>query len=410
MAINLLTVRFVLQSLGEVDYGVFNAVAGVVLLMNSISVVLSSSTQRFFSVAKGRGDIDHLQKIFSVSINITILIGMLVLLLGETVGVWFINTYLNLPMERLYVANWVYQFSLFSFLCTMFQQPYIAASIAHEEMQYFSVVSTIECLLKLGAAVLLLFIPWDSLLGYGALLLLISIISLLLYVCIGYTHYEECHYTWIKDKLLHYSLLRYFGWTMFGSVAGVGIVQVITILTSVYFGPIVTASRAIALQIYNALIAFCSSFCMAIRPPMMEAIAANNRKKMRKLFYWSNVFIFVSMCAIVIPLLIWMPNILKLWLGNSNNDMIVFSRLMVIYTIILSMNNPITIWMHAIGRVKEYHLSVESVMLLCVPLTWLMYAKGLPAVSAYWGMIAVAVLAHVVRLICLKYYTQRHEC
>jgi len=408
MVINLLAVRFVLRSLGEVDYGVFNAVAGVVLVLSSLSAVLSSATQRYYSVAIGRGENDSLRTLFSVSMNIFALISILVLVFGETVGLWLVNTHLSIPEDRMIAANWIYQFSILTFILSLFQQPYFASIIAHHEMQFFTIISSVECLLKFGAAIVIAYIPFDHLSIYGALLVGVSLLTLVMYMIVGKLRYQECHYCIVRDVHIHADMIRFSGWTLFGGAANVGVVQVVTLLTSAYFGPVVTASRAIALQICNAMIAFCSSFCLALRPPMMEAIAASDIRQVRRLYNMANLFILLSMVIISIPLIVWMPEILKLWLGEANEDMIVFSRLIIIYTTILAMNNPVTIWMHAIGKVKEYHLPVESVMMLCMPITWILYAIGMPAVSAYWVMIIVALMAHAVRLICLRKYTKQH--
>ena len=249
MLINLYTVRLVLNALGVEDYGVYNVIAGVIIMLQSVSSVLSTATQRFYSYSIGENRPEYLKNIFSASINIYVLFSFLVIVLGETIGLWFVNTQLVIPTERMIAANYVYQFSIFSFVCTIIQVPYSAVTIAHEDMGIFAVISTLEAVLKLMFAWLLFIIPFDKLIFYGAFLFLIPVLSLILYMVIGHGKYAECHYQKKIERSLYKKMLSFSGWTLFSSLAGTGINQVNTILVNIFFGPVVNAARAIALQI-----------------------------------------------------------------------------------------------------------------------------------------------------------------
>ena len=402
MMINLYTVRLVLQALGAQDYGIFDVVSGVITMMISLSSVLSTATQRYYSYALGENKPDKLRDIFSTSIRIYFLLSLLVLFLGETVGLWFLNEKLVIPAERLEAANWIYQFSIISFIFTFMQIPYSAAIIAHERMGIFAILSSAESVLKLVTAFIILRLFDDRLIVYGFCLLIITAIILISYIWIGKSKYPECNYKKPSNKLLFKELLSFSGWSFFGSIAGVGMSQGITILTNLFFGPIVNASRAIAFQFNLALGALTVGFLMAMRPQMIKAYAEESFEYLNKIFSISNKLIYYGSLIVCIPLMVEIYPILDFWLKESDSQTALFSRLILVYTIIMALNNPIAIIIQASGHVKEYHIAVEIFTIICVPLTYILFELNFPAYSTYIIMISAAVLAHIVRLYCLK--------
>ena len=404
MIINLYTVRLVLQALGAEDYGIYDVIAGVITMLISVSSVLSTATQRYYSISIGKNKLERLRNIFSTSINIYLLLSLIVIILGETVGLWFVNTQLVIPDERMNVANWIYQFSIFSFIFTFMQVPYSAAIIAHEDMGIFAIISAAESVLKLTAALLIFVIPLDSLIIYGAGLFLISSLVMISYIMVGYSKYAECRYQKPTEKNLFKEILSFSGWSLFGSVAGVGMSQVITILVNIFFGPLVNAARAISFQFNMAVSSFSGSFLMAIRPQMIKSYAEGSYLYLNKIFNLSNKIIYYGLLMICLPLMFEMNTILSFWLKTTDPQTVLFSRLILVYAMIMSLNNPISIIIQATGRVKEYHVPVETFTLLCVPATYIFFKLGYPAYSTYIVMISAAIAAHVVRLIILKRY------
>lgn len=402
MIINLYTVRVVLKALGAIDYGINDVVAGVITMLISLSSVLSTATQRYYSSTIGDDRVSRLQDIFSTSINIYLILSLIVIVLGETVGLWFLNHYLVIPENRIYAANWIYQFSIFSFIFTFLQVPYSAAVIAREDMGIFTIISTCECLLKFGAAFLIFIVPKDRLIVYGANLLLISFLILMSYVAVGYYKYAECRYKIQKEKKLFRELISFSGWSLFGSLAGVGMAQVTTILINVFFGPLFNTARAISFQFNYALSSLTASFLMALRPQMIKSYAEGSYLYLNKIFNLSNKVIYYGLLIVSLPLIFEMNAILMIWLGKTDYQTIMFSRLILIYTLIMALNNPISIVIQAIGKVKEYHIPVETITLLCVPITYVLFKLNFPAYSTYIVMIGAAILSHFVRLVCLK--------
>lgn len=406
MIINLYTVRIVLGALGDEDYGIYNVIAGVITMLSGITVVLASATQRFYSYAIGEGRNDFLSDIFSASVNIYCFFALVVIVLGETVGLWFVKTQLVLPPERMTTAIWIYHFSILSFAFNLMQSPFSSAVIAHEEMGIFAIINLVECFFKFGVALLLTIAPKDRLLLYGALILGVSIVIFISYGLIGRIRYSECRYKKVSKRALYNDILSFSGWTLFGSVAAVGMNQVNTLLVNIFFGPIANASRAIALQVNGAINSFTSSFIMAVRPPMIKTYAEEKYKYLNQLFMLSNKVIFYGLIFFSLPFFFEMETIISLWLKTASEQTILFSKLIIIYAVILALNNPITIIMQAMGKVREYYVYVESFTLLCPILTWILFKIGCPAESTFYAMIGSVVLSHVVRLICLKkHYT-----
>lgn len=403
MVINLYAVRLVLNALGTIDYGIYTVVAGIITMLSCITSVLMTATQRYYSFALGKKDTDSLNKIFSTSVYISLLGSILILLIGETIGLWFVNNQLVIPTDRIPATNWLYQATIVSFISVFLQMPFGSAIIAHEKMGYFALITTIEAILKLGVALLInINSAADRLILYGILLSIISIISLLSYIIIATNKFQECHFHKVKDKRFFKELLSFSGWNFIGSLAGVGLHYVNTILVNIFFGPIANAAQAIAFQISSALNTFSGSFIMALKPPMIKSYAEHQYEELNKLFGIGNKFVYYCMLIVSIPLILEMKTVIRLWLGIDNDQTVLFSRLIVIYTFILVLNNPISIIMQATGYVKQYFIAVESVTLFCPILIFILFEVGLPAYYSFIAMIICVSCSHIIRLIILQ--------
>lgn len=401
MIVNLYTVRIVLNALGNEDYGIFNVVAGIVTMLNSVSYVLSTSTQRYYTVSMGKKN-NNLQDIFSVSTNIYIVFAFAIFLLGETIGLWFVNSQLVIPENRMIAANWIYQFSLVTFVLSIFQCPYSAAVISHEDMEFFAAINLLECFLKLFIALSISYSPIDSLVYYGVAMMIVPLFSLLLYRVISTRKYEECHYKINVDRSFYRQLLSFSGWNLFSSLASVGMNQVINILINIFFGPIANAARAIAMQVNSAMNSFSSCFITALRPPMTKAYSENNYTYLNRLFSASNKLIYYCILIIVAPIFVECDYVITVWLNSTDSLTILFCRLTLIYALLMVMNNPISIIMQAAGKVKEYFVPVETVTILCPFICWGLYSFGAPSEVAFYVMIGATIASHIIRLWCLK--------
>lgn len=404
MIINLYAVRIVLKGLGTEDYGTYNAVAGVVLASSFLTTTLAISIQRFYSYSIGEQNYSRLREIFSASLNIIIVLSIVALVLLESVGLWFLNNYLSVPIDRMVAANWVYQFSLFSFILSLFQLPYTAALFAHEDMGGYALISILECLLKLGVALLIGIFIVDSLVFYGVALFGVALVVFALYFFIARRRYKECHYQHVKEKGLYKSLSSFSGWTMYGALAGVATTYGNTIILNVFFGPITTAAYAISNQVSHAFQALSGSIVLPFRPSMVKSYAEKDFQYLNKLFVANNKLIVYLLLCIAIPIAIEMRTIFHWWLGDITEETIIFARLFLIYIICLAMHNPITTIMQADGRIKTYSLWTETTMMLCLPLSCVAFKLGAPSYYAIIILISVCFVAHAVRIICLHRY------
>lgn len=401
-AINLYALRVLINALGDDDYGLYNVVAGVVTIFSSVCTVFSISTQRFYSYESGRKNDSKLNEIFSKSLNLNAVISIGIILLLETVGLWYVSTQMEITDGRMEAAQWVYQFAIFSFACMLLQIPFMAAVMAHEDMGIYTIITTAECLLKLLVIFLIGIGGIDRMVFYGGGLFVVVLLTFLSYVLVASRRYKECRYHRQKDRSLYKELLLFSGWTFYGSVAGVTLIQGNTLLLNRFFKPFINAAFAVGVQIQNAFVQLCNSVVLAIRPAMIRSYAANDFEELNFLFSCCNKTLFFVVTVIGIPLIVEMPVIINVWLGSATPEKILFARLMIVYVMVMAMQNPITIIMQASGNIKLYHLLSDSILLMCLPITWVLFRCGMPAYVILVTMIAVCVLAHIARLYCLK--------
>lgn len=400
--VNLYTVRLVLAGLGTEDYGVFNAIAGVVTASTCISSVLALSTQRFYSYAIGKREPKRLKEIFSVSLNICLLMSACFILLFEILGPWLVSTLLTIPQCRMEAALQLLQFSLFSFIFTLIQIPFIGAIFAHENMNYYALVSTFDCIVKLLIAYGLGRTGNDNLVYYGAALMIESLIVMILYMIIARRKYAECQYAIVRDKVLYKELFSFSGWSFYGALAGVGMTQGSSVILNVFFGPIINAAFGIANQIYNAVNTLTNCIVIAFRPAMIKSYSSQENGYLEQLFYANSKAILYLLAMVIIPFIFEAETLLTLWLGNTTPTMVLYARLYAVYTLFLALHNPITTIIQATGNIRKYSMYVESITILCLPINWCLFLMGFPSYFLFFTMIELCVLAHIIRLFMLR--------
>lgn len=402
MLLSLYTVRIVLSVLGEEDYGIYNVVAGFVSVIAFVSNSLQSATQRFYAYALGEKNHDQLKPIFNHFLLIFIMLALLVVILGETVGLWFVNHKMTIPEDRIYAANWVYQLALLSFVITIIAIPFSSLLVAHEKISVYAAISVLDCVLKLLIVFLLKVCPNDKLIWYGIWMLIVTLIKEITYYWYSRSKYEECRYKRCWDKNLFKSILSYSGWSLFGSCSNVANDQGNNVLINMFFGAIANASRAVSFQVSMALSSFSANFFIVMRPPIIKSYADKNYSYMMTLFYSSSKFSYYLIYMLFIPLFLETDYILDLWLVDVGDQMVLFTRLALIYSVILTQNLPITTMVQATGKVKRYFSIVEFFTLLSLPLTYLFFKLGYPAEYTFYVSIGVFFMAHIIRVIVMR--------
>jgi len=402
MGVSLYTVRVVLNVLGAEDYGIYNVVAGVVTMFSFLSNSMATASQRYFSFALGQNDSENLKKYFSMSFTIYCLIALVVLILAETVGLWFVTQKLVIPVERQNAAFWIYQASIFSMICKILTSPFMASIIAHEDMNIYAYVSIIEVLLNLFIVFLLPLFAVDKLIFYGFLMAGVVFINTAIYRTICVKKYVECKFSFFWEKSLFKELVSYTGWNMFGSAVGVFKNQIVNIILNQFFNPVVNAARGIAAQVNSAVNSFAQNFSTAVRPQIIKNYASGEKEKMLQLMYRSCKATFLLMFVFALPLILEMPYVLKLWLKNVPEYAVLFTILALIDALIDTISYPIMAAAQATGKIKLYQAVVGGVLLLNAPIAFVVLKLRAPAFSVFIVSISVTSLAFIVRLCILK--------
>lgn len=384
MVVTLFTSRIVLDALGETNYGIYNVVGGVVTMFSVLSSSLSGAISRFITYELGKKNIEHLKLIFSTSVNIQIIMSIIIFVLCEIIGVWFLNEKMNIPNERMEAANFILHCSIMTFVINLISVPYNATIIAHEKMSAFAYISILEVSLKLLVAYLIYLSPFDKLKVYALLILLISAILRLIYGFYCKHHFEEAHYNFkLLDKKIFKEMSSFAGWNLFGNTAYMLNTQGINMLINIFFGVTTNAARAIAIQVDTAVQQFVNNFMTAINPQITKSYANGDSEYMYKLVCRGTKFSFFIMYIFIVPIVLEAETILKIWLNQVPADTTIFMRLVVISSLASLIGNSLYCAIQATGNIKRYQIIVTSVGCLVFPFTWIAFKLGAPAYSTY---------------------------
>ena len=402
MCVSLYTSRVILNALGVEDYGVYNVVGGIVGLFTILSGSLSAAVSRYLTFELGQGNIVRLKKIFCTSVNVQLLIGLLIIVLVETVGWWFLNYQMDIPKTRLFAANVVLQISCMTFFINLLSIPYNAAIIAHEKMSAFAYIGICEALLKLLVAFLILWNPIDKLIYYAMLMAFISILIRLLYGSYCKYHFEECTYNLVWDKKLLRQMCGFAGWNFFGNAAYILNTQGVNMLINIFFGVTFNAAQGIASQAQAAILQFVNNFTTALNPQITKSYAKGDKDYLFSLICKGAKYTFFLLLIITLPFFVETEYILHLWLGTVPDYASVFLRLMLLSSYMTIIGNTALTAINATGKVKNYQLSVTLIGCTVFPLTWLFYYCGGDVTLTYYIYIFIYFLLIFVRLHFLK--------
>ena len=400
VVVSLYTVRIVLNSLGVVDYGIFNVVSGLVTSLSFLSSSLSSASQRFFSFEIGKGNFKKLKVLFSQSVFIYIIIGVFMVLIMYSLGNYFLNNKLIIPNERLESANLIFKISIFSFLIAILQTPYNAIIISRERMDFYALISIFEVLLKLTVAMLLVWVNTDKLILYSKLFLLSNILIFLIYIFYCYRKFPETRLNFKKIGSLNSfkPLLSYSGWNLFGSITQVGYDQGINLILNLFFGPIINAARSISFQVSNSLSQFSLNFYSAIRPQLIKNYATGDHVNMLNLLYTSSKFSLYLLFIFSIPIYFSLGYVLNIWLSTIPDFTVEFIRLTIIFNFIHQLQIPITTVVQATGNIKNYQIITGILMLSLLPLSYLVLSLGYSPIAIYILLNLISVFTFFVRV------------
>ena len=402
MGISLFTSRVILQTLGVEDYGISSVVGGVISMFTFINAAMVSSTQRYLNFELVRGDANQLRSVFSTSLLIHALIALAIIVLSETVGLWFLNEKLVIPEARMTAAMWVYQCSILSCAVSIMSTPYNAVIVAHEKMSAFAYISILDVSLKLLVVYLLVVLPFDKLIILAILNLLVQLFIRYIYTLYCHRHFPESYFQFWFNKTLFKEMFGFAGWSFWGNLAAILYTQGLNMMLNIFFGPIVNAARGIAVQVQSAVQQFVGGFQTALNPQITKNYASNNLPQMHSLMFRSARFSFLLLFFLSLPVLMETNFILTLWLKTVPDDAVIFTQIMICISLIYTTANPCIIANQATGKVKIYQMVVGGILLLILPISYVVLKLGAPAYSVFIVHFCIESLAQFSRMYMLR--------
>ena len=402
MGISLFTSRVILQTLGVEDYGISSVVGGVISMFTFINAAMVSSTQRYLNFELVRGDANQLRSVFSTSLQIHALIALAIIVLSETVGLWFLNEKLVIPEARMTAAMWVYQCSILSCAVSIMSTPYNAVIVAHEKMSAFAYISILDVSLKLLVVYLLVVLPFDKLIILAILNLLVQLFIRYIYTLYCHRHFPESYFQFWFNKTLFKEMFGFAGWSFWGNLAAILYTQGLNMMLNIFFGPIVNAARGIAVQVQSAVQQFVGGFQTALNPQITKNYASNNLPQMHSLMFRSARFSFLLLFFLSLPVLMETNFILTLWLKTVPDDAVIFTQIMICISLIYTTANPCIIANQATGKVKIYQMVVGGILLLILPISYVVLKLGAPAYSVFIVHFCIESLAQFSRMYMLR--------
>lgn len=403
MIVSLYTVRVVLEALGEEDYGIYNAVGGFVAMFSILSGALSVAIGRFITYEMGQPDVTtfRLQRIFSSSLLIQVVMGMIICLLIGTFGAWFVAEKMMIPDDRLSVALYVLGFSTLSFFISLLSVPYNALIIAHEQMKAFAYISIVEVVFKLLVAYLLIVAPLDKLWLYALSMVVVSLIIRFIYVFYSKCHFKECRFVWGFDKRLLLRMFIFSGWAFWGNGSFVLKEHGINLLLNMFCGPAVNAARGITSQVTGAVTMFVSNFMQAVNPQITKYYSSGNLQEMHRLIFKSSRFSFYLMLILGIPLMKVIEYALGLWLVSVPEHTALFIQLLIVFCLMDSLVQPLITGLLAEGNIRVYEIFLVIFNMGNVVLSYFALKCGYAPESVYVISIFVEVGIIAIR-VCLS--------
>ena len=371
LLVSLYSTRAILNALGVVDYGIYNVVAGFVLMFAFLNSSMTNTIQRFFNFERGNSNSDNLNKVYITSLQIQITLGIITVVLLEIIGIWYINNKMVIPVDRISAAMCVFQFSVISLFLLILQIPYGAAVVAHEKMGFYAIVSMVDVILKLFIAFILPYIPYDRLIYYGIFMLIISIANIFLYFVYAKKNFEEIRYHHVFYRQQFISMLAFSGWN--------------------------------AYQVQAALSGFTENIAVAFKPQLVESYAKNEFERTKNLMFCMSRLCYLMVFVLSLPISIEIEYILNMWLGGEVPEYTsIFTNLILLNMLLGSLNLPISQAIQAVGKIRIYQTVRSVIVISALPVSWLILADGTPAYMVFVVLIIVNLINQPVSMFLLR--------
>lgn len=402
--ISLYTSRVVLNTLGVEDFGIYNVIGGFVALLGIANGSLNVAVSRFLNIEMGRGHNENLSRVFSSSVSIHLILALLLIVIAEAIGPWFITHKMTIPENRLDSAIWVFHCAVFTFAINLISIPYNACIIAHENMKVYAYVSILEAILKLVIVYFLVVLAHDKLKLYGLLLMIVALVIRITYQLYCRRYYAESHFNWIFDKEMVKKMFGFISWNLMGSTSVILADHGVNILINIFCGPIANAARGIATQVNSAVGQFSNNFLTAINPQITKRYGAGEMNNYRNLMFQGSKFSVVLLSMLSLPIFLNTEAILQFWLKIVPEHSVCFVRLILLFTISEAFSKTFTTGLIATGNIKKLMIYVAGARLLNFPLSYLsLYVWGIPELT-YCIAIVLSQICLLLRLYLLKKY------
>ena len=374
--VSLYTTRVVLQTLGIDDYGIYNVVGGIVVLFSFIHLGLAGAARRFILAELAVGNLDSQKKIFSTAVNAHLLIVVIIIVLGETVGLWILYNYMNIPADRMHAASIVYQMSLLAAVLSILQSPFNAVVISHEKMSVYAFISIVDVLLKLGIVFIIKVADYDKLILYAVLLVLVNIINIVFYYVYCHRTFLMCRYVKTKDKKAFKSLMGYVGWTVFGTGANVLSRQGVSILVNNFYNVAVNSAIGISNTVVSTASQFVNNFQIAFGPQITKNYISGNYADLNSLVIRSSRYSSMLVLLILIPVTFVISDLLYLWLGKYPEYTEEFCIITLVCVFFESITNPLTGVITSDSKIGKYQTIISLVYLSNILFCWIALLMG----------------------------------
>lgn len=392
LLVSLYTVRVILNTLGVIDYGIYNVVGGAVLFFSFLSNTMSRSTQRFFSYELGKKSGGNLKEMFQINFTVYLLIIAIVVVLSATLGIWFLDTQMVIPADRINASYWIFLSTLISFVIKMLVAPYQAVLISYEKMGLFAWLSIVEVILLLIIVFTLQVLPFDKLKSYAIFNLSVTVIVNMACAIICRLRFKECRLGINMNRTKLLQIVSFTGFSLYGHSATALRSYGINILLNLFFGPAMNAARGIAYQAYNAINTFVNNFTVALNPQIVKSYAAEQRQEMFTLMVRGCKISYFIILLLTTPVMLQTSYIFTLWLKEVPEHTVFFTRLVLIMAIIDAISIPLSAAFNATGRIKHFQLIVGSILYAILPLSWVFLKMGFPPETPMMISVGVSLL------------------
>lgn len=401
--VSLYTSRVILKALGVNDFGIYNVVGGFVSMFAFLNTSMINGIQRFYNYELGKNGEEGLKKVYNIALVIQLILALVIVILTETFGLWYINNIMVIPIDRLNAARWIFHFSVISLVFVILQIPYSSAAVAHEKMGFYSLISVLDTVLKLAIAISISFFSADKLIVYGFLILLISAINWILFFVYSKNNFNEIKLCMRFERSQFKEMLSFSGWNLFGSFSGVMREQGINMLLNLFYGPIVNAARGIAYQVNGAMMGFVANVNTASRPQLTQSYASGDVTRSIHIMYSMSKIGLIVLVLLAIPIIYEVDFILKIWLDTEvpqHTDN--FVQLVIINAAFLCLNPPVSFMVHATGKMQKYQVVTSLISLLLLPLSYFILIQGAEPEHVFILIILFTIIVQVACVYLLK--------